>query len=324
VSAQQAEPAMTGVGLGKIILLGEHAVVYGYPALAAALDRGVAIAAARAPAGSGLRIELPAWNIAIGAEQDHPVARSLSAVAAALDAGRPDLVLLGEAQLPPGAGLGSSSALAVAVASALLAWLGRPGDRAAVLRAAGASEVVMHGTPSGIDVALAAAGGLGVFRRATGLAPVVGAPALRVLVALTGQGRSTAEMVARVAEATGGRADHAQLAALGALTETGIAALGAGDLPALGAAMNAAHQGLAGLGVSTPRLDALCDAARAAGAHGSKLTGAGGGGALLAIAPPGREPAVLAAWRRAGADAFAATLAAPEPHRPAIGAGAAR
>jgi mevalonate kinase len=60
--------------------------------------------------------------------------------------------------------------------------------------------------------------------------------------------------------------------------------------------------------VSTPGLDALCDAARAAGADGAKLTGAGGGGAVIAVAPPGREPAILAAWKQAGVEGFVATV----------------
>src|SRR5690606_35106209 len=95
---------------------------------------------------------------------------------------------------------------------------------------------------------------------------------------------------------------------LGRLTDLGTTALLAGDLARVGAAMDRAHAVLADLGVSTPRLDALCAAARAAGAHGAKLTGAGGGGAVIAIAPPGREPAVLAAWREAGVTGFAATV----------------
>lgn len=300
---------MTGVGLGKVILLGEHAVVYGYPALAAALDRGVTMMAARAPR-RGLSIELPAWNVAVSAEHDHPVARVVSVIADALDVGRPDLLLVGDAQLPPAAGLGSSAALAVAVARTLLAWSGRAADAGAVTRAASASEVVMHGTASGVDVALAIAGGIGVYRRATGFEPLCEAPELRVLVAPSGVPRSTAAMVARVAEATGGRPDDARLRGLGALTEAGIAALVGGDLPALGAAMDRAHGVLAGLGISTPRLDALCEAARRAGAWGSKLTGAGGGGAVLAIAPRDREQGVLAAWHDLAVAGFAATLGA--------------
>jgi mevalonate kinase len=299
---------MTCVGYGKIILLGEHAVVYGYPALAAALDRGVTIAPVATPAGGPLRLELRVWSVAVAAGDDHPVARSLAAIADALGAGRPPLSLIGDAQIPPGAGLGSSAALAVAIARAVLTHLQRPVDLAALTRAAGASEALVHGRPSGVDVALAIAGGAGVFRRTSGLRPLTGVPAMRVLVGPSGAPRSTAAMIDRVAEATGGRADDGRLRELGALTDTATAALLAGDRAALGAAMNRAHDLLADLGVSTPALDALCEAARAAGAAGAKLTGAGGGGAVIAVAPPGREPAILAAWKQAGVDGFVATV----------------
>lgn len=299
---------MTCVGYGKIILLGEHAVVYGYPALAAALDRGVTIAPVATPAGGPLRLELRVWNVAVAAGDDHPVARSLAAIADALGAGRPPLSLIGDAQIPPGAGLGSSAALAVAIARAVLTHLQQPLDAGALTRAAGASEALVHGRPSGVDVALAIAGGVGVFRRSSGLLPLTRVTPLRVLVGPSGAPRSTAAMIDRVAETTGGRADDARLRELGALTDTAAAALLAGDRAALGAAMNRAHGLLADLGVSTPALDALCEAARAAGADGAKLTGAGGGGAVIAVAPPGREPAVLAAWKQAGVDGFVATV----------------
>ena len=299
---------MTCVGYGKIILLGEHAVVYGYPALAAALDRGVTMAPVPTPAGGPLRLDIRAWDLAVTAGDDHPVGRSLAAIADALDAGRPPLSLIGDAQVPPGAGLGSSAALAVAVARALLTHARRPIDVATLTHAAGASETLVHGRPSGVDVALAIAGGIGVFRKSTGLAPLGGVPPLRVLVGPSGAPRSTAAMIERVAQATSSLVDDPRLRELGALTDAGTAALLAAELPTLGGAMNRAHTLLADLSVSTSQLDALCDTAREAGAHGAKLTGAGGGGAVIAIAPRDREPAVLAAWKLASVDGFVTTI----------------
>lgn len=303
---------MTCIGWGKVILLGEHAVVYGYPALAAALDRGVTIAPLATTKG-GLRIDIPSWRVAVKATDDHPVARVLCTVADALDAGRPALSLVGDAQIPYGAGLGSSAALAVAVARALVTH--RRQDpvtaNAAIARAADASEMIIHGRPSGVDVALAMSGAIGVYRKAEGLRALAGPPAtspLRILVGPSGQPRRTGDMVARVAAAVYDKADDPRLGELGGLTDTGTRALLAKDWLALGAAMNRAHAILGDLGVSTPLLDSLCQAARATGGYGAKLTGAGGGGSVIAIAPRDREAAILHEWKAAGVDGFVAEL----------------
>jgi mevalonate kinase len=300
---------MSHIGLGKIILLGEHAVVYGYPALAAALDRGVRIDPIPTPAGGTLRLDIPSWNLKVTADDDNSFAHGLAAIADALDLGRPPLTLVGDAQIPPGAGLGASAAFAVAVARALLAHGKKPAEAAAIAAAAGASETMLHGRASGVDVALAQAGGVGVFRKSTGLRPIQ-IPTLRVLVGPSGSPRSTAAMVDRVAQATSGIADDARLRQLGALADTGTDALLRRDIPALGADMNRAHTLLAELGVSTPLLDALCDVARKLGAHGAKLTGAGGGGAIIALAPREKEPDILAAWKSAGVHGFIAAIGA--------------
>jgi mevalonate kinase len=298
---------MSHIGLGKVILLGEHAVVYGFPALAAALDRGVTVGAVPTPAGGSLRLDIPSWNLKLTAEDDHSFARGLCAIADAIELGRPPLTLVGDAQIPPGAGLGASAAFAVAITRALLAYMKKPTDAATVTRAAGASESVLHGKASGVDVAVAVSGGIGVFRKSSGLRPIQIAP-LRVLVGPSGSPRSTAAMVERVAQATAGALDDARLRELGALTDTGTNALVRGDLAGIGGAMNRAHEILAGLGVSTPLLDALCDVARKLGAHGAKLTGAGGGGAVIALAPRDKEQGILAAWKTAGVNGFVATV----------------
>ena len=298
---------MSHIGLGKIILLGEHAVVYGFPALAAALDRGVRIDAVPTPAGGPLRVDVPSWNLKLTADDDHSFARGLCAIADAVGFGRPPLTLVGDAQIPPGAGLGASAAFAVAISRAMLAHLKKPADAAAVIAAANTSEAVLHGKASGVDVALAVHGGIGVFRKSTGLRKIQVAP-LRVLVGPSGAPRSTSAMVDRVAQATSGSVDDARLRELGSLADTATTALIGGKLDALGKDMNRAHELLAGLGVSTPLLDGLCDVARAKGAYGAKLTGAGGGGSVIAIAPKQKEADILAAWKAASVTGFVATV----------------
>jgi mevalonate kinase len=303
---------MTHLGWGKVILLGEHAVVYGYPALVGALDRGVTAAPVATPAGGALRLDVPAWHLAVHASSRpdaEPPARALAGIADALGVGRPAVTIVAETQLPPGAGLGSSAALAVASARALAAFTGKPASPAALTEAASAAERVFHGAPSGIDVAIAIAGGLGVFRKTSGLRAIA-TPPLRVLVGppAIASTRSTKDMVERVAEATAGNPDDVRLRELGGLTDHGAAALLARDLVKLGAAMDRAHATLAALGVSTVQLDQLCAVARAAGAYGAKLTGGGGGGAVIAVAPPEREAAVLVAWRSCGIFGFVAEV----------------
>jgi mevalonate kinase len=206
--------------------------------------------------------------------------------------------------------------MAVAIARALLSHAKRGADVKTILAAASASEKVMHGKASGIDATVATYGGIGVYRKTAGFRPI--AAKLRILVAPSGLPRSTAAMVDRVAQATiSGRVasptaattnDDARLVELGALTDAGTVALLRGDLASVGAAMNRAHDVLSSLGVSTQELDSLCEAARATGAHGAKLTGAGGGGAVIAVAPRDREAAILAEWKNAGVSGFVSTL----------------
>jgi mevalonate kinase len=129
-----------------------------------------------------------------------------------------------------------------------------------------------------------------------------------VIIGPSGSPRSTSAMVERVSQAVRANVDDDRLQELGALTDSGTTSLVRGDLAALGTAMNRAHVLLGGLGVSTPLLDGLCERARDLGAYGSKLTGAGGGGAVIAIAPRDKEAEILAAWKTAGVNGFVATI----------------
>ncbi len=320
---------MTASGRGKVILAGEHAAVYGYPALAGALACGVTL---RASVGSslgvdgangggasgsgslradGVSLRIDGWDVAIRSDDERPLGRAVAAVAEALGVTAADVV--GHADVPPGAGLGSSAALAVALVRALAASCGRVLDDTAVEAIADRAERCFHGNPSGIDVAIAARGGMGLYRRGHGLSPIAAAP-IPLLIGLSGQPRSTADMVARVAAA---RAAHpaevdADLAALGAHAERAAALLATStdaSLAELGAIFTESHRRLAGLHVSTPILDAMVRSAIDAGALGAKLTGGGGGGAVIALAPA--PDAVLAAWRALGKHGFLTHVGVP-------------
>ena len=284
-----------GHGRGKVILLGEHAVVHGHPALAAGLGAGVTVEAARSDVD---RIEIPAWGVAA------PIDAAVAAVKRELGITAPTL-LRGDAQVPARAGLGSSAALAVATTRALAALTGRSLDDDAGCRVADRAERIFHDNPSGVDVALAARGGFGLYRRGVGLEPLL-APPIRLAIGLSGEPRSTAAMVTHVGRLVArSAAARAALAVLGDLARTGAGALG--DAAVLGELFCAAQRHLVALEVSTVALDRLVALALGAGACGAKLTGAGGGGAVIAI---GDEDAVVAAWRAAGFHAFAAEIGA--------------
>jgi mevalonate kinase len=285
---------------GKVILLGEHAVVYGHPALAGALAHGVAITTSP---GRGL-LRVAQWDLLIDPERA-PSSTLAQAYAAIRRHAAPPTVDLDVCfHFPTGAGLGSSAALAVAVGRALGL------DGATLEQAAMDSETVIHGRPSGLDHTVSIAGSFGLFTRADGLRPLH-APPLPLVIGHTGRARDTKGRVARVAELLAERSDEVRdrFGAIAGLVARGARAVVDGALGELGEAMNENQRHLEALEVSCPEIERLCAIARDAGAVGAKLTGGGGGGCVIAVAP-GREGAVADAWRAAGFAAFDATVSA--------------
>lgn len=286
---------------GKILLLGEHAVVHGRPALAAGLSRGMT---AEVVGVDGARLQIPAWGVDVSPEDESAVAQAFSALLAALPEAFGGMTVRVEPGIPGGAGLGSSAALAVATARALAdhAGLELADDR--LFDAAMAAERVFHGNPSGLDHAAAMHGGLMRYVRGTPptIVPVTAAQPLSLVVAQVAPGADTGRMVGGVAERLERlpAAIGATLDAIAALVDRALAAVEAGDLATVGEAMTVNHGLLAALGVSSPALDAACHSARAAGALGAKLTGAGGGGCIVALVDERSADAVVSALAESG------------------------
>jgi mevalonate kinase len=289
--------------VGKIILLGEHAVVYGSPAIAIGLTRGAEADVRRSTETSlslGESVYVLRAESAAGSEP--PPARAFRALLAELEA--PPLSARATLAIPAGAGLGASAALGVALARAVaaLGYVAGSSTELAVERAALAWENVFHGNASGIDTAAAQRGGCLWFTRAEGASVLRVGRALDVVVAVVEPGASTRVMVEGIAERR--RTDRSDtdsaMDAIKALVESARHAIDRGERAELGRLMTRNHELLARLGVSTQTLDDACQLALRAGALGAKLTGAGGGGCVIALVDEATRAAVLVAWAQRG------------------------
>ncbi|MFQ3565410.1 MAG: mevalonate kinase [Aggregatilineales bacterium] len=302
---------ITASAPAKSILLGEHAVVYGQPALAVPLSslRAKATVTANPPNVSGLRITGSETGDILPLEIDAEIVDNALALTAHLVlkhlgiAAPPDITISLRSDIPVASGLGSGAAVSTALARALCAAVNRMIDDEALNAIVYEVEKVYHGTPSGIDNTVI------VFEHPVYF--VRGAPpqrfALRrsmtLLIGDTGLRASTRVAIDDV------RALYAKeperigniFSAIGTLAEQGRAALITGDLVQLGELMNANHMLLRELTVSCPELERLTEAARSAGALGAKLSGGGRGGNMIALVEHEAIKPVCSALLSAGA-----------------------
>ena len=308
------ESPKMGVGYGKVVLLGEHAVVYGRHAIAAPVP--MTIRALVEDCDEGIHLMIPRWGVEYQLARNPNDRRSFERPAGVvLD----KLGLNGRGmrievfpEVPRGMGLGGSAAMAVAIVRALDMHfkLGLSDDE--VNRLAFESEKVAHGNPSGLDNTLATYGRALVFR--PGDPPLVEplniATPIPAVIGMTGYEGLTAKTVGRVRAAweQDRKLYERIFDQIDALTLRGVQAIQDNDLPLLGELMNICHGMLNALQVSTPELEQLVAIAREHGALGAKLTGGGGGGSIVAICDD-PEP-IAAAMRAAGFQAVPMNLGA--------------
>jgi len=290
-STRRLDGAASGEACAKVILLGEHAVVYDRNALALPLPSAVHAQVAHRE--STMQLSIPDWSISaqwpIGGLAPDGAAAVVERVMVELGVTGQGFDILVDARIPLGVGLGSSAAFAVAVIRAFDALLQLNKTDIEVDRIAFRCEQLTHGTPSGIDNNLATFGEPVLFSRRSQIrtrpVPLAGMPPL--VIAASGTRGMTREMVAGV------RARYEQNQALyttifdeiDEISVAGAAALRDQDYQYLGSLMNVCHGFLNAIEVSTPELETMVRIARDAGALGAKLTGAGGGGSIVALCP---------------------------------------
>lgn len=312
-------PVVFGKAPGKIILFGEHAVVYGQPAIAIPVTKVSATTRVfpnleSAPG----QVQLQAPDVQLNADlfdlpTDHPLA---TAVRLTLEAITPDhtpsFTLQISSTIPVSAGMGSSAAITVAIIRGLSAFLGRPLPPSDVSKMAYEVEKLHHGIPSGIDNSVISYQKPVFFIREKPIQFLHINRPTHWVIADTGEKTPTRETVSAVnmlRAADPERIDDI-FQQIGTLTQKARIALTEGELIALGSLMNENQRLLEMLNVSSQKLDTLIAEARSAGASGAKLSGGGRGGNIIALAPSDRIETIEKALIDAGADRVITTLLA--------------
>lgn len=292
---------------GKIILFGEHAVVYGRPALAVPVTQvhaDVEIASSSRP---GIWIHAPDIHLHSDLDSlpsDHPIASVIhNFLFLARVSPFPPLDIKISSTIPVASGLGSGAAVTVALVRALSAHLGHPMTDEEINAFAFEIEKLHHGTPSGIDNTVVTYARPVYFVKGQPIETFsVGKP-FTIVIGDTGIPAPTRESVADVRklwEADNERWDGI-FDNIGEIVEQAKRAIESGKWKELGGLMDRNHVLLQEMTVSSPELDKLVSAAREAGALGAKMSGGGRGGNMIAICEVSDVETISSALLRDGA-----------------------
>ena len=215
-----------------------------------------------------------------------------------------------DCEIPVGAGLGSSAATAVAIIAATSRALGERLEKEKVCQIAFGPESYLHGSPSGVDQATSAYGGIIQFSKPDRVKRLRLGRIPSILVCDTNVHRATKGLVGSVVERARSEVESFKLHLdeVSEISTSAVKALRRGDDHELGLLMNRNHELLVQIGVSHPGLDRLVEAARKAGALGAKLTGAGGGGCMIALCRGDGMSRVARALRRRGGSPYSVSI----------------
>jgi len=297
-------------GNGKVILLGEHAVVYGSYAIAAPLSLAMQ-ARTTEDQSKGVRLKIVDWGIneqlTKEGENKYSLYQALNLILNNLNLQDKSMLIEVFPHIPKAMGLGGSAALAVAIIRSLSECFMLNLKDSQIADLSFKSENIIHGTASGIDNALATYGKFIKFKK--GNPPIMENLLVKepipFVIGLTGKQGLTVEMVSKIKNSWQNDATLYDkiFKEINDLVLQSGEAIKSADFEKLGELMNINQGYLNALQVSTKELEELMEISRKSGALGAKLTGGGGGGAMIALCPDNSEK-VEDAIKRAGYNAL--------------------
>ena len=277
----------TGISNGKIILMGEHSVVYGEPAIAIPF-LATAIETVIEPINGSVQLNSFFYNgpLSKAPKQLANLATVIIETLKTLHKPLENFSITIKSTIPVERGMGSSAAVAVATIRALFQYFGEPLANSVLLELTNIAETIAHGNPSGLDAAIT-----------SGYSPLyyikdkefeffplsVTAYLVVADTGITGQTKEAVEAVAALYHSHSLETDIS-IKKLGQLAIKAKAAIEQNQPLELGTYMTKAHELLESLGVSNQELDTLVETALDSGALGAKLTGGGRGGCMIALA----------------------------------------
>lgn len=303
-------PAISASAHGKIILLGEHAVVYSRPAIAIPVDKVAVHAYVLAnPAGKPGEVKIEAEAVHLSAylhelPADQPIALTLKLIQQHLGLSHlPAFTLKISSTIPVASGLGSGAAVSVAVIRAVTSFLGQSLENDTVSNLAYEIEKHYHGTPSGIDNTVITYHKPILYQRGSGFSDLHIPAPFTLVIADTGISSPTAAVVGEVRLAwQKDPAEYEQIFdQIGALVQEAKRHIEARMPDQIGPLLTRNHTLLQTISVSNAVLDRLVETALESGALGAKLSGGGRGGNMIALTAAENAETIAGQLRKAGA-----------------------
>jgi len=292
---------------GKIIISGEHFVVHGSQALAAAINQNIRVSCQFSRTNT---INYKHQRLTSNYNFTHdPVAVVRNKTLSYLNR-KENLSLEIESHIPRGSGLGSSSALCVATVSSIASLFDEKLSKKTIYDLAMNGEKIIHGNPSGIDVAVSVFGGLILFRKGNEPKKISLDYTPEFIVSVSGRGRKTSKMINKFNNFQNLTPNYfnSLVDSSHILTKDVLQSLLQKDYIKLGSLLTFFNSTLSDFGLSTAITDQLIDLCLEFGAYGAKITGAGGGGSIIAIAPSKKTNKIIQELNNHGFKSFSVKL----------------